>query len=189
MKIACLGWGSLIWDPRDLPILDPWFSDGPLLPIEFARHSKGDRITLVIVPGLPHVRVLWALMSVDTLEDAKVQLTKREGISIGNISKSIGWWSKTCDFQNQYAQNIGKWAEMMDLDAVVWTALRPKFMGEINLIPAAETVVSFFKKLPLHKKKAAEEYVRMAPLQVNTKYRRKIEEELNWTPSDEVLTL
>lgn len=182
MKIACLGWGSLIWDPRELPVLEPWFNDGPLLPIEFARHSKGDRITLVIVPGFPHIRTLWALMSVDTLEGAKTHLAKREGISTGYISQSIGWWTETGLSQNQYAQNLGMWAEKMDLDAVVWTALKPKFNGNINEVPTVEDVISFLDNLPLEKKIKAERYIRMAPPQVNTEYRRKIEQDLNWTP-------
>lgn len=40
-QIAIIGWGSLVWDPRDLPIESPWHDDGPELPIEFARISSG----------------------------------------------------------------------------------------------------------------------------------------------------
>ena len=183
MKIACIGWGSLIWDPRKLPTLDPWFNDGPLLPIEFARHSKGNRITLVIVPNSTHIRTLWALMAVDTLEDAKAELAIREGISTRFISQSIGWWSKTGQSQHPHAHTIGMWAEKIDLDAVVWTALKPKFRDKLNQIPVADEVISFLQSLPLDEKRKAEEYVRMAPQQVNTAYRRKIEKELNWTPN------
>ncbi len=89
MNIACLGWGSLIWDQRSLPVRGKWFDDGPVLPIEFARESSGRRITLVIADVEYTVRSLWALMSVKTLEEAKSQLAEREGVSEKKINFGV----------------------------------------------------------------------------------------------------
>jgi len=146
MKIACLGWGSLVWNPRGLPVCKPWFMDGPLLPIEFARQSKGDRITLVIVNHAVHIRSLWALMSVTDFEAAKKELADREGIIEKNISKYIGFWSSSEYSNLDFTREIGDWAARMDLDAVVWTALPPKFVGQNERMPSAEEVVTFLQK-------------------------------------------
>ena len=52
MKIAILGWGSLVSEPRGLPIAGDWQTDGPTVWIEFSRISKsGERagcLTLVM---------------------------------------------------------------------------------------------------------------------------------------------
>lgn len=40
-KIAFLVLGSLMWDRRTLPIVGEWMTDGPVLPIEFARFQGG----------------------------------------------------------------------------------------------------------------------------------------------------
>ena len=47
MIIACFGWGSLVWNPADLPMVGDWQSDGPALPVEFTRKSNNGRVTLV----------------------------------------------------------------------------------------------------------------------------------------------
>ena len=47
LRIACLGWGSLLWDPRSLPMAGPFRDDGPRLPIEFSRIARDGRATLV----------------------------------------------------------------------------------------------------------------------------------------------
>jgi hypothetical protein len=56
--IVCLGWGSLIWNPKDLPVED-WHGDGPALPVEFARISRGGRLTLVVADSAAQLPVLW----------------------------------------------------------------------------------------------------------------------------------
>jgi hypothetical protein len=52
LRIAVLGWGSLIWDPH--PIFDQhhrdWQFDGPRLNLEFSRISK-TRAGVVTAPG------------------------------------------------------------------------------------------------------------------------------------------
>ena len=65
MKIAILGWGSLIWLPKDLKFdtNSGWKENGPVLPIEFARISKDGRLTLVITPNGTEVPTLYAVMS------------------------------------------------------------------------------------------------------------------------------
>jgi len=47
-RIAILGWGSLIWCPRQLQYEGEWQQGGPVLPIEFSRISSDGRLTLVI---------------------------------------------------------------------------------------------------------------------------------------------
>ena len=86
MSIVCIGWGSLIWDPRELPIVSAWEADGPMLPVEFARESSDQRITLVLVPSGAPVPTLWAKLGVKSLEEAKAALSQREGSpSIGDV--------------------------------------------------------------------------------------------------------
>ena len=79
MKIACLGWGSLIWDPRDLPAQE-WQNDGPRLPIEFSRVSKDGRVTLVVDVAGRSVPTLWTLLATENLESGIAQLAAREQV-------------------------------------------------------------------------------------------------------------
>src|SRR5437867_4111962 len=130
MKIACLGWGSLVWDPRSLHIRSGWFRDGPFLPIEFARESKDKRVTLVITPGSALVRSLWALSSLDSLDAAKADLALREDIKIENIKHSIGVWRRDDQKQEGLDPEIAQWGLRLNLDAAIWTQLKPRFGGE-----------------------------------------------------------
>jgi len=183
MVIACLGWGSLIWDPRELPVQGRWFEDGPMLPVEFGRQSSDGRLTLVLVPTTPLIRSLWAPFSVDTIAAAREALRKREGVLKQNLEKHIAVWQAS-DQHDSSPAGISTWARSLHIDAVVWTALPPRFSGEENRVPTADDAVAYLRQLSHEQRRHAERYVRMAPRQVDTPYRRRFQLDLGWTPID-----
>lgn len=88
MKIAIIGWGSLVWDPGDLPREGTWQEGGPRLPIEFSRISRDARLSIVIdklngnvVPTMHVLSPRWLL------DDARDDLRKRAKTS----DERIGW--------------------------------------------------------------------------------------------------
>lgn len=185
MKIACLGWGSLVWDPRSLHVRSVWFGDGPLLPIEFARESKDKRVTLVITPGSPLVRSLWALSSLDSVDAAKDDLALREEIKDENIQFSIGVWQQAGQAQADIDPEIVQWATRLNLDAVIWTKLKPRF-DEQERVATEEEVITHLHALSHEQRANAERYVRMTPRQIDTPYRRRMEKEFGWSSLETV---
>ena len=180
-NIACLGWGSLIWDPQDLSIRGCWFDDGPLIPLEFARQSMDDRITLVISPAARPVRSLWTLMDSYSLEDAKEQLQLREKTK---NPEHIGNWSRG-EQSPKWIPELSEWALTRNIDSVIWTALPPRFKGENNRPPSVEDVLRHLRALPKPARDEAEKYIRRAPGQIDTAYRKRIEAELQLLPWEE----
>ena len=186
MQIACLGWGSLVWNPGSLPIQGSWQSNGPWLPIEFARQSNNGRITLVCVPGICPVQCLWVLLSSPTVVAAREALRKREGIPEKNAEHDIAVWpSDQASESTVFGESIGNWANTLNLDAVIWTNLPPKFQGKNGYIPTAEEVIAYLSSLAGEKRQTAEQYIRKAPRQIRTPYRTQIEQALGWSPDEQ----
>ncbi|HEY4309159.1 MAG TPA: hypothetical protein VGN12_06875 [Pirellulales bacterium] len=201
MEIACLGWGSLVWDPKDLPIRSPWFSDGPFLPIEFARIAKDERVTLVLSPNARPVRIFFALLSPTDLEEAKCKLAKRERFDdfaqkpnnrIGCILKKPDSGSIEIaprkEIDRSVIEKIRLWLGVVGMDAVIWTNSKPKMSSadKIYRKPTLPEVIRHLHSLPDAQKKAAEEYIRKTPRQIDTEYRRQIASEFDWWPIGDV---
>lgn len=175
--IVCLGWGSLIWDPRSLPIQRQWFEDGPLIKVDFLRQSKDNRITLVLHKSAEPVRSLWTLMTVQTLEEAKKALAAREG----SPEKFIGSWSQGQPDNNSCIFDLASWAETRSIKHVIWTDLPPKYGIKGNgTCPTPEQVIEHLNGLRGPERDNAENYIRQTPAQIDTPYRRHIEAELGW---------
>lgn len=175
MTIACLGWGSLIWAPGNLPVEKEWFEDGPKIRIEFTRQSKDGRLTLVIVPNAPEVSSLWAIMTVGDIADARASLKEREGTP---KHEYIGSWSEG-DQAPTSIPSLPNWAAARNIKGVVWTALPAKFNSE-NRAPSPSEAIKYLSSLTGEARVRAEEYVRKAPAQINTPYRKLIVSELGW---------
>ena len=148
------------------------------MPVEFARHSKGDRITLVVVPGVRHVRSLWALMDSDSVDEARGQLRKREGTN----DRYIDHWSRETD-SPECIPELSEWTLARNIHHVVWTGLPPRFKGNNHRVPTEEDVLKYLHQLRGPARDEAERYIRRAPRQIDTEYRRRIEVELQWFPT------
>lgn len=179
-RIACLGWGSLVWNPDGLPIQREWFKDGPLISVDFLRQSENGRITLVLHESGTAVRSLWALMDATELAQAREDLRAREGVYMKNFERDIRAWSRGEAVPPLIAE-LPQWADAHGIETVVWTALAPKF-GAQDIVPTAEQVVDYLKNLTGRHREIAEQYIRLAPPQIDTAYRRRIEAALHWTP-------
>lgn len=175
--IACIGWGSLIWNPGDLLIRRPWLEDGPLVRVEFVRESANRRITLVLEGTAPPTRALWAVFDCDDTSAAKASLQAREGCRPGGVKA----WS-TGEAEPRDVMGLAEWARAREIESVVWTALGPKFGGHDGAVPTVDQVIDHLRALDGADRSNAEQYVRRAPRQIDTPYRRRIEAALNWTP-------
>ena len=178
-NIACLGWGSLIWDRRDLPIQRNWFDDGPLVRVEFARKSKDGRVTLVLHPSARPVRSLWALMDVEDMEKAREHLGAREQIPENRWHDLIGVWPEN---RSECILGLEEWTRTRQLDAVVWTALDSNFKEEGSSLEGQ--VTGHLQSLRDAELEEAKRYVRRAPRQIDTEIRRRLEAELGWSALD-----
>lgn len=174
MKVVCLGWGSLIWDPRSLPMTGEWNDDGPLLPVEFARQSSDGRLTLVLMPGARPVPTFWTRLDVADVADAVTTLSARERCP----GKFIGRWP--AGRAGEVSDVVESWATQKGVGGVVWTDLPPQFEGEAGRAPSPEQMVSYLSGLAEPIRARAREYIVNAPAGVHTPGRALIERELGW---------
>jgi hypothetical protein len=175
-RIAILGWGSLIWEPRPdfEKYIEDWSDDGPILPIEFSRVSstRDGALTLVIDPdnGAP-VRVKFALSKRKNPEDAACDLRTREGTIIRHIGLFDREISSCRSHWSFVEDKIRLWAEDNNLRAVVWTDLPSNYTEKTGKIFEPNEAVRYLKGLNKEGQKAAKEYIQNAPLNVNTNFR------------------
>jgi hypothetical protein len=176
MKIACVGWGSLIWDPRELKIKDKkWFKDGPILPVEFVRISGNKRVTLVVDPTAKPLTTLWNLMDTNNFQIAFDSILQREG----TITKRIHSIDRKSTPDSEIEKTVQSWLIEKELDSAIWTGLYLNNKVQDSR-PTADEIIGHLKSLSTTELEKAKEYIMKTPEQINTNYRKEIMNTLNW---------
>lgn len=174
MKVAILGWGSLIKEPNGLQIVGGWRKGGPRLPIELSRRSQR-RGHLTFVIDERHHRCLptqYTFSRLMNLPNAIADLAWREGCPrrrIGYVQATEGRRRRSRTAQGK---QIRKWARAQKLDAAIWTDLPPK-PGRFTV----EAALRAWRQLPPETQEAARRYVRLAPKETDTDLRRRLRKE------------
>lgn len=177
-RIAILGWGSLIWDPRNLPREGTWQAGGPTLSIEFSRVSSDCRLTLVIdeVNGAP-VPTRYVLSPRADIEDAICDLKDREGTTkkrIGYVDLFAHRDSRTLPEHVEVHDAVADWARTRGFSAVIWTALPTNFTKKTDQPFSVQNAYDYLKTLPESAREVALKYIANTPEEVMTPLRREI---------------
>ncbi|MCC5968240.1 MAG: hypothetical protein JJU24_19185 [Natronohydrobacter sp.] len=136
-------------------------------------------MTLVIADNGTTVRALWALMDCNDIDDACEKLRAREGVPKSK-PEFIGVL-KRGEAPPNNLEGCNVWLEHNGLDAVVWTALPPKFDGA-EQFPLEAQVLMYLESLRGPARENAERYIRKAPVQIDTSFRRAIAAKFGWSP-------
>ena len=184
--IVCLAWGSLIWNPGELPVVGEWRPDGPDVRVEFVRKSRRDRLTLVLDEATDAVPSLWAPLAVTDQDEAVRKLAEREGGKTPLPTERIGQWPGTAP---PTVLDLDSWAAAHGVQHVIWTDLPARFTDPTTRRdrdgrrPDEDQAVEYLRSLVARTGAAdAEKYIRCAPQQIDTSYRRRFARELGWTP-------
>lgn len=169
MKIACLGWGSLIWKSGALPVGSQWHHDGPAVPIEFVRIADGGELSTAICLNATPVPVFWAWLNTASLESACRALRLREAIPEGRVD-GVGMMTVT----ETSVGPLAEWAQAKGIEGLIWTDLPARMAGVEGQIPTLEEARHYLQTLTGETREHAFHYLEQVPAQIDTAYRRAL---------------
>lgn len=180
LKIAIIGWGYLVWDPRGLDIELPWHPDGPRLPIEFARFTNSPRLVPVLVEGAPLQPALWAMSRKQSVPAVVGDFAFRAGVRL----EDIGYWSPDEGMRRAtgFAAPIARWVAERGFDGAVWRALGPNLPDRRPGIPSEQVRLEFLRELvSTGRAHDAREYFERMPPQIHTPFQELVQREFGWS--------
>ena len=182
MKIAILGWGSLLWDRRAefYKQHEDWQCDGPSLKLEFSRVSqtRNDALTLVLdLNNGESCEVAYALSKRRNPDDAICDLRCREGTTLENIGFYFADGSRKQSREGDVLKGIQSWALERKIDVVIWTDLASNFREKSKCKKPIfiEAALCHIQALDTEGKAKAAEYVWRAPQFIDTPLRKELQ--------------
>lgn len=184
MRIAILGWGSLIWDLENLSphVSGDWhMSGGPLLPMEFSRVSAKRKMGLVVCldPDVGKDCPTHVIRSSRRkLDDAISDLAIRERSPIDRIG-AVGD-SFRRGRMPEVIDRVIAWCLETGWDAAIWTDLEPNFLDHTGQEFSLRAGFSYLQTLTGDSLTEAHRYITNAPVQTRTPMRRFLETDPWW---------
>jgi hypothetical protein len=182
VKIAILGWGSLLWDCHKEfdDQHEEWRFDGPNLKLEFSRvsESRSNVLTLVIDPtNGKSCRVAYAFSKRKSPDDAICDLRCREGTAIENIGFFCADGSRKYTRDTHVLEDVRTWATEKNIDFVTWTNLESNFEKKSSnkMQFSVQNALLHIQSLDAVSKAKASEYVWRAPNFIDTPLRNALQ--------------
>jgi hypothetical protein len=182
VKIAILGWGSLLWDKN--PEFDEqhgdWQFDGPCLKIEFSRVSqkRNGALTLVLdTKNGKSCQVAYAFSKRKSPDDAICDVRSREGTTLKNVGFYFADNSRKKAREEEVLRTIQNWASEKKIDVVIWTDLESNFQEKSKCGKpfSIEAALCHIQALDSEGKAKAAEYVWRTPTFVETPLREVLQ--------------
>jgi len=176
MKIAVLGWGSLVPKPEDLPLNGKWQPGGPVLKIEFSRISSDGRLTLVIDPQGTAVETHYAESARKKLDDAVCDLRIREKTTDNNVGKCGKDRSHNSSEKHpEVLPIVQAWLDQTQFDAAIWTDLDSNYTKKRGRSFEESDAFAYLRSLPSICQANARNYIIQAPEKTQTRFRRYLQ--------------
>ncbi len=185
MRIAIIGYGSLIWDLDTLEehVRGNWhLGAGPELPVEFSRVSPKRQFGLVLVLDNEAERA--SLTNViesrkDRVELAAEDLAVRERAPVERIGIATRDGQKSSR-SDKHADFIISWLQRVDYDAAVWTDLQGNFQEHTGMQFSHNAGLKYLKSLNEASLFEAWRYITHAPDHTWTPFRQHLSDDPWW---------
>jgi hypothetical protein len=186
MRIAIIGWGSLLWDLENLAphVVGGWSSGGgPRLPLEFSRVSPKRKLGLVVVIDPVHgvaCPTSYIASARSSLDDAVNDLAARERAPterIGHAHLETGHINSSNLHLNK---TLTTWLGDAQFDGCAWTDLPMNFNDHSSAEFSIDSALVYLKSLNPSSLEEAKRYIENAPGETVTPLRTALAENVWW---------